>query len=138
MVLTPKFSLSQSPAHLFVHITIPNVRVSGMELTVINSNDFSFYCRPYLLRLSLPGSVHDEEDLDESKRPRAQYDPLKDHGTVTVQLTKVNLGELFDGLDMLTSLLKVGAVRPRIGKGRYGLGVDGAGRYGFANGKSMM
>ena len=138
MVLTPKFHLTQTADHVLVHINVPNVRVSGMEITVVDSGrDFSFYCRPYLLRLNLPKAVIDEDCQDEAKRPRATYDLNVDRGTLTVYLTKQVPGEQFEGLDMISTLLKAGAVKPRVGTGRYGLGVDGKGAYGFVNGEHI-
>lgn len=138
MVLTPDFRLSQTDSQVLIYINIPNVRVSGMELTVLPDMDFSFYCRPYLLRLQLPGQVHDEDDPDETKRPRATYDPNTSNGLLTVNLSKRNAGEQFEGLDMITTLLKAGSVRPRTGTGRHGLGVDGEGAYGFMNGEPCL
>ena len=138
-MLTPRFHLSQNEKCVLVHIHIPNVRVSGMEITVLGgeSNEFSFYCRPYLLRLTLPGEIHDEDDEDETKRPRAVYDPKQDNGMLTVYLTKRNENEEFPNLDMITSLIKAGSAKPRVGTGRHGLGIDGQGTYGFMNGKKQ-
>lgn len=138
MVLTPNFSLSQNETSVFIYITIPHAKVSGMELTIVHSQEFTFYCRPYLLSLKLPGLVHDEEDTDDSKKPRASYDP--EQSLLSVTLKKVNQKETFPNLEFLTTLTKAAGFRPRIGKGRYSLSqrepiLNG---YGFLKSKNSV
>lgn len=70
MVATPKFHATQNAAWVFVHIHVPFVRVSEMELYV-DDQDFSFYCKPYLLKLHFPHKVVDNE------MTKAVYDPNK-------------------------------------------------------------
>jgi protein SHQ1 len=101
MPLLPRFFLSQSPDHVSLVLKVPYVRVSTAEL-VIDGRDLSFYCRPYLLKLSFPGDFTDDAD----QQP-ARYDPDDDHGTLTLTLPKKNPREHFVGLDLLSSLIKV-------------------------------
>ena len=79
-------------------IRVPWVRVSNMEF-VVDGREFSFFCKPYLLRLTLPGEVVDDE------RAKGVYDAGQDNGTVTVHLPKKERGEAFPNLDLLTKLL---------------------------------
>ena len=67
MPVTPEFKITQDDESVDVIIHVPYVRVSDMEFTVVNT-DFHFYCKPYLLKLQLPGNVIDDE------RARAVYD----------------------------------------------------------------
>lgn len=130
MVLTPKFRFSQTGETLEVHIVLPHVRLAGMEILVVGQTDFSFYCRPYLLRVNLPGLVHGEDAEDKRKRPSAKFSP--DSSVLVCTLHKVNAGEEFQGLDFITTLLaKPQGAKPGGGTGRFGLGEELQGQYGF-------
>ena len=59
--------------------------------------EFRFHVHPYFLRLTLPGSVEDDEDAS------ATYNV--DTGMVVVRLRKTVPGTHFEGLDMITRLL---------------------------------
>lgn len=107
MPITPRFTVRQDDTFLFVDIHVPYVRVSGMDFTLTDGTEFSFYCRPYLLKLHLPGAV-----LDEDEHAEASYDPETDHGRLTVKLTKACPGEVFPNLDLLTLLLQPRRVAP--------------------------
>ena len=97
MPATPVFTLTQDDATVLVRIRVPYVRVGAME-THVDGRDFSFYCKPYLLRLRLPRACVD----DEARPAKAVYDPNAHNGTVTVHLPKEEPGVHFEGLDMLT------------------------------------
>ncbi|POM73167.1 Shq1 like protein [Phytophthora palmivora] len=99
MVATPKFHVTQEAAWVFVHVHVPFVRVSEMEFYV-DGMDFTFYCKPYLLKLHFPYEVVDDE------LAKAVYDPNKDNGTIVVHLPKKEPGQDFPDLDMLTKLLQ--------------------------------
>ncbi|KAK1944887.1 Protein SHQ1 [Phytophthora citrophthora] len=99
MVATPKFHVTQDAAWVFVHVHVPFVRVSEMEFYV-DGVDFTFYCKPYLLKLHFPHAVVDDE------LAKAVYDPNKDNGTIVVHLPKKEPGQDFPDLDMLTKLLQ--------------------------------
>ena len=100
MPIVPRFSLRQDDDFLQIDVIVPYVKVSDMEFTVVDGTAFTFYCKPYLLKLSLPGAVVDDD------RASASYDPDKDHGALCIRLPKLVPGETFHGLDLLTVLLQ--------------------------------
>ena len=97
-MLIPTFSLSQTAEMVMVEIRVPFVRVSNMEFHV-DGKDFHFYCKPYLLKLTLPHEVVDDE------RAGAEYDVNKENGTVTCRVPKLEQGLHFENLDLITTLL---------------------------------
>eukprot|EP00644_Phytophthora_capsici_P011523 jgi/Phyca11/118907/e_gw1.37.448.1 len=99
MVATPKFHVTQDAAWVFVHVHVPFVRVSEMEFYV-DGVDFTFFCKPFLLKLHFPHEVVDDE------LAKAVYDPNKENGTIVVHLPKKEPGQDFPDLDMLTKLLQ--------------------------------
>jgi hypothetical protein len=100
-MITPRFSVSQSDALVVVEISVPHIRVSAAEFH-INDETFSFYCKPYLLKLSFPGALEDSEE-----RPAtAVYDPDKNHGTIVCSVPKQSPGEHFEDMDMMSKLLQ--------------------------------
>ena len=60
MPITPKFNVSQTDEFVVVKIKVPFVKISATELHC-EGCDFTFYCRPYLLKIRLPFSVVDDE-----------------------------------------------------------------------------
>lgn len=70
MPTIPRFHVTQDDAWLFVHVHVPYVRVSEMEFHV-DGTHFSFFCKPYLLKLQFPHEVVDDE------LAKAVYDPNK-------------------------------------------------------------
>lgn len=98
MPVTPQFTLSQTESHVIAVVRLPYIRVTNLEY-LIHGYDFSLYCHPYLLKLTFPGEVVDDDNLDtttgtvtEQSRTqatvppddeftpriaRAQYDPNK-------------------------------------------------------------
>ena len=68
MPVVPQFRVSQDADNVLVSIRVPYVRVSDMDFHVAGDN-FSFYCKPYLLKLVLPGTVMEDEDA------HAKFDP---------------------------------------------------------------
>lgn len=70
MPTIPRFHVTQDAAWLFVHVHVPYVRVSEMEFYV-DGTHFSFFCKPYLLKLQFPHEVVDDE------LAKAVYDPNK-------------------------------------------------------------
>mmetsp|Transcript_5974 Transcript_5974/g.9617 ORF Transcript_5974/g.9617 Transcript_5974/m.9617 type:complete len:412 (-) Transcript_5974:1373-2608(-) len=97
MPVTPRFVLHQDDDFVYVDIRTPYVRVADLEYT-IDGPAVSFYVKPYLLKLNLPGAVEDND------RTKAEYDPIKDNGTVTLHLPKREKGKHFEDLDLLTKL----------------------------------
>lgn len=61
MPVTPRFQVSQTDTHVIVEVHVPYVRVSGMDFQV-DEADFSFWCKPYLLKLTFQGELEDNED----------------------------------------------------------------------------
>jgi len=101
MPLTPTFSITQDEAFVRVKIRVPYVRVSGAEM-ICDGHDFSFYCHPYLLKLTFPREL----DGDDEERCKAVYNPDEDNGTIVAHLPKKTSGEDFPDLDLTTLLLQ--------------------------------
>ncbi len=99
MPIQPKFSLSQDNEYVYVKINVPHIRVTNTEL-IAESNNFTFYCQPYLLKLSFPGDINGE-----SEKCKAVYNVDEEDGVVLANLPKKVPGEHFDDLDMTTKLL---------------------------------
>ncbi len=117
------FSLQQPPwvtTHLFPLFSRPPniVRTTfrgDEESTTSSTTDVSFYCRPYLLQLSLPGDLCTEDDEDVMQTtdgggtgsvPKAVYDPDLDCGTLFITLYKCNKGEWLPDLELISNLLR--------------------------------
>ena len=98
MPLTPLFTLSQDADFLFARLRVPYVRAGGTEVD-IDGCTLTVYCKPYLLRLTLPGPLVDDE------RARAVYDPNDGGGTLTIHAPKAVPGEECSDLDMPARLL---------------------------------
>ena len=98
-MLTPQFTVTQSEDSVYIRIHIPHVRISGAEIVAENRN-FTFYCKPYLLKLSLPAEVCDDENC------HATYDPNDRNGTIVATLPKRHPGTHFPDLDLTTLLLQ--------------------------------
>jgi len=62
----------------------------------IEETDFRFYCKPYFLRLNLPASILENDD-------EIKYD--FDERIFQLRYQKKNVGENFEGLELLTKLL---------------------------------
>ncbi|OQS01434.1 hypothetical protein ACHHYP_00735 [Achlya hypogyna] len=106
MPATPRFVVRQDDGFVYVDIHVPYVRVSELEYT-IDGCSFHFYCKPYLLNLTFPLEVVDDE------RAKAVYDINKDHGTIYVHLPKAQEGAHFPDLDLLTTLLQQRKWKPQ-------------------------
>ncbi|TYZ59259.1 hypothetical protein PybrP1_010342 [[Pythium] brassicae (nom. inval.)] len=99
MPTIPRFRVTQDAAWIFVHVHVPFVRVGDMEFDV-DGTHFSFYCKPFLLKLQFPHEVVDDE------LAKAVYDPNEENGTIVVHLLKKEPGLEFPDLDLLTKLLQ--------------------------------
>ncbi|XP_061179082.1 protein SHQ1 homolog [Saccostrea echinata] len=95
-MLTPDFQLKQDAETLTIIIKAPHARVTDTEI-FIEGDEFRFHSKPYFLRLSLPGNIV------ENGREKAHYD--SDKGVFTIEVPKETAGKMFEGLDMITSLL---------------------------------
>lgn len=99
IMLTPKFTITQDAEFVFVTIKVPYIRVSSAEL-ITEDCTFTFYCKPYLLKLTFPFPFKEEDE--ESK---ATYDPFNDNGTLVAHLPKLEVGQHFPNLDLTSKLL---------------------------------
>lgn len=106
-MIVPKFRLQQDDLFVYVTIVVPHIRVGSAELTITEACRFSFYCSPYLLKLSFGCPIRDSDDSDDGNC-KATYDPSKDHGTIVAMLPKLNRGQWFPDLDLTTKLLQIG------------------------------
>ena len=61
MPLVPDFSVTQDDVSVVVRIRVPHVRVSEAEAS-LEGRDFTFFCKPYLLNLRLPGDLREDDD----------------------------------------------------------------------------
>ena len=95
-MLTPRFQLSQDETFLILEIYAPFTNVSETEI-FMEDKDFRFFSKPYFLRLHLPGAVTESDDTS------AKY--VAESKSFLVHATKKTPGEVFKGLDLLTSLL---------------------------------
>lgn len=102
MPLTPGFSLTQDEDFVIVKIHVPHIRVSAAEVVACD-NDFTFYCSPYLLKLTF----HFPVDGDDEELCRSTYDPSDDNGTLTAYLPKRTPGQHFPDLDLTSRLLQM-------------------------------
>ena len=69
MPITPRYSITQTSSHLQIEVSIPHVRVSTstLELRIVDGIEVNLYAPPtYLLRLTLPGRVIDEDAVEDS------------------------------------------------------------------------
>ncbi|XP_067935579.1 protein SHQ1 homolog [Watersipora subatra] len=95
-MLTPRFTLSQNDEFIIAKIETPYVKFSDGEMWM-QDNEFSFYCKPYHLKLYFSGEIF--EDGTEL----ARYDV--ESGIFTINIPKMVKGEKFENLDMLTKLV---------------------------------
>ncbi len=101
--LTPSFELSQDADFVIVRIRLPHLKADEGEFYVLD-REFKFHLRPYFLRLTFRHS------LVEDGRERAEHD--LDSGVLTVWLPKATPGEHFEGLHLLTELLRKPSATP--------------------------
>lgn len=94
-MITPKFSLSQTPDNLIVTVMVPYCNVGEMEMEIVD-DCLMFSCFPYYLKLSLPGSVREECE-------GVSYCFISDSVKITLQ--KKWQGEEFKELDLYPKLL---------------------------------
>ncbi|KAL1438794.1 hypothetical protein MTO96_047722 [Rhipicephalus appendiculatus] len=91
-MLTPAFELRQDDDFLIIEIKAPYSK----EI-YFHEEEFTFYSKPYYLRLHLPGKVV------ENGHETAKY--ISDNGVYVVHMPKQSPGQVFTGLDLLTKLL---------------------------------
>lgn len=95
-MLTPKFQLTQTETKVCITVFAPYTNISETEI-YIEKNDFRFFSPPYYLRLHLPGEIM------EMGATNGIYDA--DDGKFVLTMEKVNKGEHFPNLDLISTLL---------------------------------
>ncbi|OMJ28546.1 Protein shq1 [Smittium culicis] len=95
-MITPKFQVTQDDDYIYISIFITHVKASNIEFDV-DGNEFRFFANPYYLRLKLTGQVIETEDST------AKLDISE--GKLQVKLSKLNKGQFFPDLDLLSLLL---------------------------------
>lgn len=100
MPITPRFEVDQSDGFVEITIHVPHIRVSSSEFHV-DGKDFTFHCKPYFLKLTLPHEIFDDDDTC-----KAVYDPNEDRGVIRVTIPKSEPGLHFPDLDLQTQLLQ--------------------------------
>lgn len=95
-MITPSFEIKQDHHFLYITIKAPYSKVSEVDI-FIDGEDFKFFAKPYFLRLSLPGSLIEDE------RANTKYDA--ENGDYLIKIAKEVPGTHFEDLDMLTKLL---------------------------------
>ncbi|KAJ2797018.1 hypothetical protein H4R21_004487, partial [Coemansia helicoidea] len=95
-MITPRFSVRQDEAHVYITIHAPHVRAQSVEFDV-DDDQFKFFASPYYLRLTFPGRVAEDDGSS------ASFDAAS--GDISVVLSKQTPGESFANLDLLSSLL---------------------------------
>lgn len=100
-MLTPRFNLSQNEKTLTIIIRAPYCSLRDLDIE-IDGEVFLFVCKPYYLRLNLPGRIKNI-DLPNNTLPNSSYDT--DNGEFTFILEKYNHGEVFKDLEFITKFL---------------------------------
>jgi len=108
-MLCPQFDVRQDAQFVDVDVRLPYVKVSLIELD-INGDTLELYARPYFLRLVLPGNII------EDGREYSEYDV--DSQLLKIKLPKENPGEIFQGLELLTTLLPAAGPKKEMGGSR--------------------
>jgi protein SHQ1 len=104
MPITPRFDIYQTDDHVQIDIHVPHVRVSPESLQVVLTDEntcLHFASPPYLLILNFQHAF--EENAEDAC---AQYDPLREHGRITLRLAKKVAGIYWEDLDMVGALMK--------------------------------
>lgn len=96
-MITPIFSLTQTPENIILKIRLPYVKISSSEI-VVEKRNIKFHLHPYFLSLIF------EKDL----KPDGVQSAIFDHNTsyLTITLQKLISVEEFPNLDLITSILQ--------------------------------
>lgn len=95
-MITPRFELLQDEKTLTITIRAPYCSLRELEVEV-EDDTFLFLCKPYYLRLRLPGSIQENDNT------RSSFDSEK--GEFTFCYEKCNFGEEFPDLSFITKFL---------------------------------
>ena len=94
-MLTPRFQLDQDNEAVTISIYAPFTHVAETEVFMEGTN-FRFFSKPYFLRLHFPCEIIENEDAS------AKFD--SETLRYVIKCPKVNQGEHFPNLDMITEL----------------------------------
>ncbi|CAG9860985.1 unnamed protein product [Phyllotreta striolata] len=95
-MITPRFKLNQDEKSLTVEIRAPYCSLRELQVEV-DENVFLFFCKPYFLRLFLPGKLVENDNY------KSSFD--SDTGEFTFTYDKAEYGENFEDLDLITKFL---------------------------------
>ena len=96
-MLTPRFKIEQDDKFVIVSIYAPFTHVAETEV-FMDETDFRFFSKPYFLRLHFPCEIIENDDAS------AAFDA--ENLSYVVKCPKVNPGQFFPNLDMITELCK--------------------------------
>lgn len=98
----PQFSLSQDENTLTIDVYGPNCHLADLEVALDDDDTFLFRCKPYFLRVTLPGSIVEDE------RYKSAFD--QDTSKFSFTYGKKHPGEIFHNLQIIPALFppKVG------------------------------
>lgn len=96
-MLTPRFKLDQDDKFVTVFIYAPFTHVAETEV-FMDGTDFRFFSKPYFLRLHFPHEIIENDEAS------ANFDA--ETVSYVIKCPKVNQGEFFPNLDMITELCK--------------------------------
>lgn len=95
-MITPLFSLDQDDEFVYINIKVPHIKAGAVHFEV-SDNVFVFSLVPYYLRLRFPAQLIEDEKMS------SNYDLEK--SVVRCRISKLNKGEFFKDLGMLSKLL---------------------------------
>ncbi|XP_076262336.1 protein SHQ1 homolog [Rhynchophorus ferrugineus] len=95
-MITPRFKLTQDDKCVSINIRAPYCNLRELDID-IDENVFLFSCKPYFLRLILPGNIMGNEHM------KSSFDT--ESGEFSFICMKQNTGEYFKDLDLITKLL---------------------------------
>ena len=98
-MITPDFKLSQEEEVVIVAIRVPYVKISSCEVEV-EKNRFTFYLKPYFLKLQFAQDLKEGED--------GVLSSVYDHNTYIVKfkIKKLEVGQHFENLDLVSKLFE--------------------------------
>lgn len=95
-MITPRFQVNQDHSSVTITIRAPFCDLNDLEV-VVEDETFIFFCKPYYLRLNLPGRILDNDNRKSSFNA--------DTGEFDLTYPKAIPGEHFKDLDLITKLL---------------------------------
>merc|ERR1712018_909365 len=96
-MLTPRLKLEQNDKFVKISIYAPFTHVADTEV-FMDEKDFRFFSKPYFLRLHFPCEIIENDEAS------AKFDA--ETLSYVIQCPKVNHGEFFPNLDMISELCK--------------------------------